>query len=71
MIEIIALTWKADRCGEIFPCFTRGCLAEASHVVKIRRSEVVIQLCVCQACLGKSQEAIIQGVTAGAATLSN
>ena len=59
MIEITPLAWKTVGHSGNFPCFIRGCRQEARHIAKIRYGNVVVQVCLCDICLGKSAAMIL------------
>jgi hypothetical protein len=62
MIEVTSLAWKTPGHLERFPCFVRNCHHQARHVVKLRHGDVIVQVCLCDVCLGKSAKMILKGL---------
>jgi hypothetical protein len=62
MIEVTRLAWKTSRHRESFPCFIHNCRHQARHVVKLRHGKVIVQVCLCDACMRKSVEMILLGL---------
>lgn len=62
MIEVTRLAWKTPMHRESFPCFIHNCRRQARHVVKLRHGKVIVQACLCDACLHKSANMILRGL---------
>ena len=62
MIEINPLIWRVPGHNGVFPCFIPGCYQEARCLAKMRQGEVVVQVCLCDACLRKSPRVILESL---------
>ncbi|OEU46171.1 MAG: hypothetical protein BBJ60_00695 [Desulfobacterales bacterium S7086C20] len=62
MIETKPLVWSLPQYQETLVCFIQDCHEPARHLAKIRRSDVIIQVCLCEECLRKSTSFILQGL---------
>jgi hypothetical protein len=49
-------------CRQPFPCFTRGCPRQAVNLARFMTGQVVVQVCLCDECLAKPAESILEGL---------
>jgi hypothetical protein len=63
MIETRPIVWKSPPFTRSFPCFIKGCGKLAGHVSRFRHGDAIVQVCLCNECLLKSPESILQGLT--------
>jgi hypothetical protein len=62
-METEPIYWETHGFRRPFPCFTRGCPNEAGTVARFRHGNIVIQACLCDACLGQPSDSILRGLS--------
>lgn len=61
-MELEMIQWETPRFNSSFSCFVRGCRKEAGHLTRLRHGKTVLQICLCNDCMHKSPDAILQGL---------
>jgi hypothetical protein len=59
-MEVEPILWEVPHRRERpFPCFVGGCDKEAGHLTKFTYGCAIVQVCVCDECLKKPPESIL------------
>jgi hypothetical protein len=63
-METEPIYWETHGFRRPFPCFTRGCPNEAVTLARFRQGSIVVQACLCDACLAQPSDSILRGLGA-------
>ena len=61
-MEVKPFLTEIPRFKNTFPCFMRSCKNTSEHVIRFKHGRATIQVCLCDDCLKKSRESILQGL---------
>jgi hypothetical protein len=62
-METRSILWEVpNHRNRPFPCFIRNCQNEAEYLTKFSYGDAVVQVCLCDDCLKKSPELILNGL---------